>query len=265
MSKYLRAIYGPSFHCVTQTSPEDIDGGGSLDDDTAGDTADDQDDAPLGPKGEQALRAARKEAKSAIRKSEALNRQLEALKRNVSPEDFQAAQQAAEQAQREAAEKTRELDQERRRLTTKHQAELKAANDRATAAELKAATKTIEFLTKEHFYAVGGDNSVDESGISSFHAFMQLKGHKHLRLRDDDTVYVVDDSGDELLDDKGKPMPVAEWITRQADSSPVLSRLFKPRQGEGSGSRSSNGVRSVRGPDLHKLSHRELASVAWPD
>lgn len=269
MPDYLKAIYGrvpcrPDFCSVSADPDQDTDGGGGGDD-TSDDSTTDDNDAPLGPQGEKALKAAREEAKTAARKATALERQLAALKGSVSPEDFQAAKDAAERAQQEAEAKGRELAEERQRLSRKHQAELKAANERATAAEQRATTKTIEFLTKESFYAAGGDNSVDEDGTSSFQAFMLLKGRKHLRLRDDESVYVVDASGDELLDEKGKPVDVQAWITKQADSSPVIARLFKPRKGEGSGSMSSNGVRGVRGPDLHTMTYQQRLTAAWPD
>ncbi len=269
MPQFLKALYGrvpcrPVFDYVTTDPEGDADGGGS--DDTADDHSDDHsDDAPLGEQGQKALKAERDKARQLKREADALKRQLAALKGSVSPEDFQAAKEAAEQAQREAEAKGQELAKERERLSRKHQAELKAASDRATAAEQRATTKTIEFLTKESFYDAGGDNSVDEEGTSSFQAFMLLKGHKHLRLRDDESVYVVDANGDELLDDKGKPVTVKDWITKQADTSPVLARLFKPRKGEGSGSQSSNGIRGVRGPDLHNMSRNQLAEAAWPD
>lgn len=267
MPQFLKALYGrvpcrPVFCSVTPDPTDDTDGGGG---DDITDDNDTTDDKPLGPQGEKALKAARDEAKAANSIAAALKRQLDALKGSVSPAEFKAAQEAAEQAQRDAEAKGQELAKERERLSSKHQRELKAANDRITAAEQKVTLRTVEFLTKEQFYDAGGDSSIDDDGISSFQAFMTLKGHKHLRLRDDDTIYVVDASGDELLDEKGKPVTVKDWIIKQADASPVLGRLFKPRQGEGSGSRSSNGVRGVRGPDLHKLGHQQLANVAWPD
>lgn len=269
MPDYLKAIYGrvpcrPVFCSVSADPDTDADGGGGSDDTTTDDTTDDQGE-PLGPQGEKALRAARDEAKSAAREAAALKRQLAALKGSVSPEEFQAAKEAAEQAQRDAEAKGRELAEERQRLSRKHQAEIKAERDLRVAAEQRATTKTIEFLTKEQFYAAGGDNSVDEDGTSSFQAFMLLKGRKHLRLRDDDSVYVVDAAGDEMMDEKGKPIDVQAWITKQADSSPVIARLFKPRKGEGSGMSSSNGIRGVRGPDLHNMSYQQRLAAAWPD
>jgi len=270
MPDFLKAIHGrvpcrPVFCSVSPDPEGEPDGGGTSDDNSAVDGTGDDPGEPLGPQGEKALKAARDEAKAAAREAAALKRQLAALKGSVSPEEFQAAKEAADQAQREAEAKGRELAEERQRLSRKHQAELKAERDLRLAAEQRATTKTIEFLTKESFYAAGGDNSVDEDGTSSFQAFMLLKGRKHLRLRDDDSVYVVDASGDELLDEKGKPVDVQAWITKQADSSPVIARLFKPRKGEGSGSMSSNGVRGVRGPDVHAMSYQQRLAAAWPD
>ena len=268
MHDYLKAINGrvpsrPVFCSVSADPDQDTDGGGG--DDTADDGTNDDQGEPLGPQGEKALKAARDEAKTAAREAAALKRQLAALKGSVSPEEFQAAKEAAEQAQRDAEAKGRELAEERQRLSRKHQNEIKTERDLRLAAEQRATTKTIEFLTKESFYAAGGDNSVDEDGTSSFQAFMLLKGSKHLRLRDDESVYVVDGSNDELIDEKGKPVDVQAWITKQADSSPVIARLFKPRKGEGSGSMSSNGVRGVRGPDLHTMTYQQRLAAAWPD
>jgi hypothetical protein len=268
MPDFLKALYGrvpcrPVFCSVSADPDQDTDGGGTGD--TIDDSSTDDPGELLGPQGEKALKAARAEAKATAKEAEALKRQLAALKGAVSPEEFQAAKEAADQAQREAEAKGRELAQERERLSRKHQQELKAANERAMLAEQRATTKTIEFLTKESFYSAGGDNSVDEDGTSSFQAFMLLKGRKHLRLREDESVYVVDASGDELLDEKGKPVDVQTWITKQADGSPVLARLFKPRKGEGSGSMSSSGIRGVRGPDLHNMSYQQRMAAAWPD
>ncbi len=269
MSQFLKAIYGrvpcrPVFHSVTTDPEGDPEGGGG--DDAGGDGDDDDDDEELGPQGRKALTKTRKELRAANREAARLASQLEALKGNVSPDVLKAAQDAADEAQRKAEAKDQELAQERTRLTTLHRTQLQQANSRAEAAELKATQKTIEFLTKEQFYAVGGDESVDEDGISSFKAFMDLKGHKHLRIDKDERLYVVDANGDELTDEKGNPMKVKDWITKQADSSPVLARLFKPRQGEGSGMTSTNGnVRGVRGPDLSKLNHQQTLAAAWPD
>jgi len=269
MPDFLKAIYGrvpcrPVFFTVSPDPDPDSDGGGGTDDSITGDDDGDSGE-PLGPQGEKALKAARDEAKAAAREAAALKRQLAALKGSVSPQEFQAAKEAADQAQRDAEAKGRELEEERTRLSRKHQSELKAERELRLAAEQRAVTKTVEFLTKEQFYDAGGDNSVDDEGISSFQAFMQRKGHKHLRLRGDDELYVVDAAGDELLIDKGRPVSVKDWISKQADASPVIGRLFKPRQGQGSDSRSSSGIRGVRGPDLHKLNHKQLAEVAWPD
>jgi hypothetical protein len=267
MPQFLKALYGrvpcrPAF-CYVTTDPEgDADGGGGEGD---GDDAGDDDDEDLGPQGKKALSSTRKELRTLKKEAVSTARELEALRRNVSPEVLKAAQDAADEAQRKADAKDQELAQERTRLTTLHRTQIQQLNSRAEAAELKATQKTIEFLTKEQFYAVGGDESVDDDGISTFKAFMDLKGHKHLRIDKDERLYVVDAAGDELLDDKGNPVKVQVWITKQADASPVLARLFKPRKGEGSGTQSSTGVRGVRGPDLHSMSRGQLGQVAWPD
>jgi hypothetical protein len=266
MPQLLKALYGrvpcrPAFYTVTPDPEGEGDGGGN-----DADTGDDDDDGEdLGPQGKKALVATRKELRALKKEALSTAHQLEALKRNVSPEVLKAAQDAAEEAERKAQAKDQELEQERTRLTTLHRSQLQQLNSRAEAAELKATQKTIEFLTKEQFYAVGGDESVDDDGISTFKAFMDLKGHKHLRIDKDERLYVVDAAGDELLDEKGNPVKVQDWITKQADASPVLARLFKPRKGEGSGTQSSTGVRGVRGPDLHNMSRNQLAEAAWPD
>ncbi len=269
MSHFLKALYGrvpcrPMFFTVDPDPTGEPDGGGGGGDD--GDTDDDDDDEELGPQGAKALKNTRRELREAKREAATLKRQLDALKGNVSPEVLKAAQDAADEAQRKAEAKDQELNQERTRLTTLHRTQLQQANSRAEAAELRATQKTIEFLTKEQFFAVGGDESIDEGGLSSFQLFMNSRGHKHLRIDKDERLYVVDANGDELMDEKGNPVKVTDWITQQADSSPVLARLFKPRQGEGSGMTSSSGnVRGVRGPDLTKLNHQQTLEAAWPD
>lgn len=214
------------------------------------------DDENLGPKGIEALRKERQQR-------EALERQLREVQA-LSPEVLKQAQQRAEQAERELQLRNQEIEAERQRLESKYGqtvAQEKAAREAAEQRELQT---RISFIAKEQFAAAGGSDAMDEDGISAFRLFMQAKG-QHFRLDENERLYVVDAQGDPVLNKDGGRVDPKAWIQQLADTSPALAALFKPRQGEGGGMRSSNGTRNGRGVDLHTLSQAQLMDVAWAD
>lgn len=219
--------------------------------------AGDEDDEQLGEGGRKALVEERR-----LRRQ--LERRLQALDGMVSPEVLRQAQERADAAERELQQRAQQVELDRQRLESKYAPLLATEKAAREAAEKTAKETRINFLAKEFFGAAGGSDAVDEEGISAFSLFMKAKG-QHFALEGEDKVYVVDAQGDPVLDKDGNYVDPKTWIEQVADKSPALAGLFKPRQGEGGGTRSSNGTRSTRGVDVHKLSQSELMDLAWSD
>jgi hypothetical protein len=239
------------------THSADAEGG----DDAAGGGA--GGDEPLGESGKRALDAERRRANDAEKELAKLRRQADAFK-GLNPEAFREAQQKVEAAEQRIQELETLIAARVRETEDAYAPQLKAANERAEAAEQRERETTIVNSAREIFYALGGKRENDEFGRSAFDVFLAATRSNFQLDPKTREFTVVDAKGNPVINDKGRVSPV-EWVDEQSEKSPVLGLLFDPKsKASGSGMGSDRGPGGRRSVDIHSLSQSELGELAFP-
>lgn len=238
---------------VTQEGDEGEGGGGASSAATA---------APAAPADAGEDNAAKTIAK--LREEiKAAERRLKAVE-GLDPKVYKDATTKAEQLERELREREALTAAERQRLEQKANEGILAAKAEAETernARIRLQTRTA---AKAAFELAKGQDGADADGRTFFDGFMALVGDKHLRLDDNNNLYVVDAQGDPVQspDGKGRISPDA-WMKQVADSSPVVGTFFKSAFGTGSGMTSSRGVVTRGLPSLKDLTPGQRRDLAW--
>lgn len=224
-----------------------------------------------GSDGEETLRD---EGKKALEREREARRQLErqlADLRATHPEAVEEARRRAEEAEQRLREREQLSAAERERLERKHQDSLQRANSVADEERNKRIRLEIRGDARAAFDAAEGRDGADDQGRTFFDAFMALVGEKHLR-RDEATgqTFVVDAQGDKVMAADGSgPIKLSDWINLQADNSPVIGALFKPKGGQGSGGFvGTRGYRATQARDpqqVSKMTANQFLQEAYPD
>lgn len=238
---------------------------------------DDNDEASLGDAGKRALDRIRAEKDEIKRQLAEAKAQLEEMKPYIPPDKYKEMLDKYEETQRKARERELELQQERSKTEEEFQtrlievnnqrdAERKAREDaeaRASAERdqrLKFAKRTI---LSAAFYANRGREGQDDEGTTFLDLFMNARGDARTEYDETDgQVYVIDKEGKRVLSADGKPKQLGEWMKELADTNPIISGLFGPRGGSGSGGlQGARGVKAVQTSDVETQRRRRPESL----
>jgi hypothetical protein len=243
---------------------DSAEGGAPVDDLESQDLDHSDEVEPLGEEGKKALAKERQARKERERELSQLREQLKAVA-EINPDLYKQTLERAEELKRTLDQKERETAEATRRIREKADSEVRAARQAAEAAE----RARIDLLTKtagqQIFRLNNGLDEVDKVlGQTSFDAWWNLHGSKHLRWDNKSNgVVVVDGDGDPITED-GKPVDPVKWLDEIADKSPMVAQYFRSKSGEGSGGiQGARNVRTVQTrslDDLKKLNPDMLLS-----
>jgi flagellar biosynthesis GTPase FlhF len=218
------------------------------------DESSDLDDESLGDSGKEALRRERQARKQHERELAQLKEQLKQVA-NINPELYKQTLAQAAKLKEDLDRQERETAEATKRIREKADSEVRAARQTAEIAE----RARIDLLTQTKAQAIfrlnkGLDEVDPVLGTTSFDAWWDVHGKKHLKWdnKTNDLV-VVDRDGDPITED-GKPVDPAKWLDDIADKSPIVAQYFQSKSGEGSGGiAGARNIRTVQTRSLDEL------------
>jgi hypothetical protein len=217
----------------------------------------------LGDAGKAALQTERQARKELDRQLKEALAKLKVVE-GIDPTVFREATQKAQELELRNAELQSAADRARQEAEQTYSVQLQQASQRIRDVETRLQEQEMEYIGERLFLAAKGRPVVSESGTSNFTMFWrEARGHF---ARDEQGLYVVDrragDGKTPLIDsESGKRVDPSKYVAEVLAEDAVLTHLFEPKYGTGSGGQGGSAGRTITGVDLDGMSSTQLIGL----